>query len=166
MFMLKNYKKGITLVELIVALAIFIILLIPISNIIITNSKNIKEANEKSEMSLAVNYGYETLRKILYSIKVDGETYYIDNKLNSIDVSDNLSDYLIYKGKINSYCFEYTAYYKDEESYVTPPSTTYGGEDEEFNSKIININLKIYKLKGNNKVDINLEEAYTFRLKG
>ena len=166
MFMLKNYKKGITLVELIVALAIFIILLIPISNIIITNSKNVKEANEKSEISLAANYGYETLRKILYSLKVDGETYYIDNMLNSRELSDNVSDCLIYKGKINSYCFEYTAYYKDEESYVTPSNTTYGGEDEEFNSKIINVNLKIYKLDKNNKVNINLEETYTFRLKG
>ncbi len=164
--MLKNYKQGITLVELIVALAIFTILVIPISNIIITNSKNIKEANEKNEQSLAVNYGYETLRKILYSLKVDGKTYYIDNKLDSKNISNDLGDYLVYRGKINSYCFEYTAYYKNEESYVTPSNTTYGGEEEEFNSKVINVNLKIYKLKGSNKEDINLEETYTFRLKG
>lgn len=157
MYMLKKgRKKGVTLIDIIIAFSIFLILLIPITNIIMQNIKTNKIADDKTDESMAISYGYENLKDLA------DKSSFIKNANNEKLVNGRE---VVYRGKLSNYVYTYTV--DKVETYTTTlgettPIITNENDDLEFNSSIVDFTLKIYKESSN---DVLKEEQYTFKVK-
>lgn len=162
MYMLKKGRKqGVTLVELIVALAIFIILFIPIGNAVMQNIKANKSSEIKKEETMAINYGYEKLRDQADNIFLDiedeeGKEYVLKKS------SDKQEEDLAYQGKFNTYSYKYTIKDIDKSSTESGRTDPLQVSDKEFESKIVTISLKLYNQKSDDQIGSG--EEYTFRV--
>jgi prepilin-type N-terminal cleavage/methylation domain-containing protein len=74
-------RKGYTLVELLVAFAIFAILIVPVSGMINTAIRGNKSSKEKLELVNIFNYAYESY--------LNGDVKFQDNNFIEIDYMDN-----------------------------------------------------------------------------
>ncbi|KMT21290.1 type II secretion system protein [Clostridium cylindrosporum] len=162
MYMLKkDRKKGFTLIELTIALSIFIILAIPISNAIIQNIKSNKIADMKKDEVMAMNYAYENLRALVESgsLEVGEDTYELECE---------------YLGKFTKYVYGYTVKINKEDEFTTKAGTTSPIEDNasnesglEFESRIATVSLNLYEeVDGKRSENPLKSEEYTFRIKG
>lgn len=164
MYMLrKGKKKGMTLVELMVALAIFIILCIPIGNAIMQNIKANKVADTKKEEVMAINYGYEKIRDLASELYFKTENIEEDKEY---DVKDSEDEYLVYNGKFRKYIYKYKIENKSEdiEKFSTESGRTDPLKigDKEFESELVTILLELYDKESNEQIGNG--EKYTFRV--
>ncbi len=160
MYMLKKgKKKGMTLVELMVALAIFIILCIPIGNAIMQNIKANKTADTKKEEVMAINYGYEKMRDLASKLYLKTENIEEDKEY---DVKDSDDKYLEYNGKIRKYIYKYEIESVEKSSTESGRTDPLKIGDKEFESELVTILLKLYDKESNEQIGNG--EEYTFRV--
>lgn len=165
MFMLKKgRKKGVTLIELMVALSLFILLAIPITHAIIQNIKSNNSAQIEKEKVMAINYGYENLKML-----VDTVSLKVSNDLQ--ELKSEQGNNLEYVGRMKTYTYKYNSYVKENESYFTKKGTTLpidnkeseeGSLEYEFESEIITVSLNVYEKESNKLIKT---ENYIFRSK-
>lgn len=156
MYMLKKgKKKGMTLVELMVALAIFIILFIPIGNAVMQNIKANKVAETKREEVMAINYGYEKLRDLASKLYLEAED--IEHDVKDLENND-----LAYNGKFRKYIYKYEIEKVEKSSTESGRTDPLKIGDKEFESELVTILLKLYDKESNEQIGNG--EEYTFRV--
>ncbi|MEF9935526.1 MAG: type II secretion system protein [Clostridium sp.] len=144
MCMLKrDKKKGVTLIELIIALSVFILLAIPVTNGILASIKTNKAATENRDMSLAMSYAYENLKKAAN----DGRLV-LDGGVTNSSIK--------YTGKLDTYSFSYNAEtiakLESKESIDKPNNI-------EFKSNMIKLTITLRSGNGSSK-----SETYNFKV--
>lgn len=158
-------KKGITLIETIIATAIFAMIMIPISTVIVTAVKNNKEGENKQQ---ALNYG----QKLMEEIKaLDDETFLnlstpSKNPIGDITITEDGDSYKI-NGNGEGYGINGTItpldqykFHSDETAYKAMPKDlvitldnnkiSMKEKDSEIKEKIIEENKLIFQVKEDN----------------
>ncbi|MEF9952093.1 MAG: type II secretion system protein [Clostridium sp.] len=142
----KDRKKGVTLIELIIALSVFILLAIPVTNGIISSIKINKTASENKERSQAMSYAYENLKKIAG----DGHLL-IDKGEQKLDETK-----FFYNGKSEKYIFTYNAVTQSKlESIESVDKPT----NIEFQSNMVKLSITLKSSEGAIK-----SETYNFKV--